>query len=236
MENIAFKNKLLKTIALVSKIPNAIIIGSEVPNLFYLSRNIQIDLFVSQDIDIGIPVHLLENIEPHISALEQFYKRSESEPSVLIPYTDENLEINFFGIDYDLSSLDEAYIYRSDSMSFMVFGNLSLIEPEKIKIGDMELNIAGPVSLIIEKLLSERNYIKIERDLIIAALLLDLIDIKRESPFIISKFNILDKERKLMIIDNLVFLVSLLTKTDYPHRFIQNTKDILLILSNELNI
>lgn len=240
MKNISFKKQLLNTLKLLSKIPHIVVIGSEVPNLFYLSKKIDEQLFVSQDVDIGIPLRYVDEIKPYISLLKKYYIQSTDEPSVLIPKSDNYLEINFLGIDYDLSDLDEVYIYETDDLSFVVFGNMSLLEIQKLSVenginGKIDLLVADPVSLIMEKLLSERNYIKLERDLIVVSLLINIIDFEKNIYRLKKIFNNFDKERKLLILDNITFLDTLLAKSDYPDTFLFNNKKLLRVLKNEFN-
>ncbi|HPG30593.1 MAG TPA: hypothetical protein PKY81_14515 [bacterium] len=232
-----FKKKLLNTLSILKKIPEIIIIGSEVPNILSLSNDIDdSNLFVSQDIDIGIPVKLADNVKFYLTYLEQYYTKSIFEPSVFLPNTEEYLEINFLGIDKRLYNFDEVYIYDNDNLSFMVFGNLSLIESQRIIVDGNELNIAEPISLIFEKLLSERNYIKIERDLYVVALLLKNVSIDYLKNRISEISKKLDKERKLLILDNLILMDSILLKLEKTELIQIKVKEFLRFIKNEFGI
>lgn len=234
---IRFKQKLLNTLDILKNIPEIIIIGSEIPNIIYLSENIdELNLFVSQDIDIGIPVELADKIIERLTNLLEFYFKSNDEPSVLIPKSVEYLEINFLGIDKKLKNLDDVYIFENKNLSFMVFGNLSLIERQEILLAGTKFFIAEPVSLIFEKLLSERNYIKLERDLYVAALLLNNINFTEQRNRIITIFNKFDNERKLLILDNLIFLQSIICKNAKNSINNNKVKELIRVLKYECGI
>jgi len=113
---------------------------------------------------------------------------------------------------------------------------LSLIESQRIIVDGNELNIAEPISLIFEKLLSERNYIKIERDLYVVALLLKNVSIDYLKNRISEISKKLDKERKLLILDNLILMDSILLKLEKTELIQIKVKEFLRFIKNEFGI
>ncbi|MEW5692344.1 MAG: hypothetical protein AB1765_03500 [Candidatus Hydrogenedentota bacterium] len=223
---ISFRTKLLNTLKILKDIlPHTIIIGSEVPNLIRINK--KVDLFVSEDIDVGIPVLKFKIIKSGIKRLLKKYYVSRDEPSILCPKTNELLEINFLGIDKNLDDLDDVYIFRDGLVSFIVFGTLSLIKGKKVSINGMKVILAEPASLLVEKLLTERSHIKGERDIIVAGLLLEVIDIKKEMKHILAMINALNKDKRYLIQDNLSTLILITESRKYDF----NTKKMKRLLA-----
>lgn len=142
-----------------------LIVGSEVPNL--LQPGAASTLVVSQDVDVGVTVACHTAVKRCVEVLSGF-RPSAEEPSVLVPETDDLLEVNFVGMDPALDP-GETYILEDAQLPLMVFGPLSLVKAGRvIEIEGARLPLPRRAGLILEKLVTDRTGEKGDRDLLVA--------------------------------------------------------------------
>jgi hypothetical protein len=168
-----FRTRLLKTLRAVAPVlqePGVLVAGSEVPNL--LEIDARSSLVVSQDIDIAVPVERHAAIKARLHEVRGLV-RSETEPSVWLPKDADLIEVNFIGWDNLGERAGETYVFEDDELPLLVFGHLSLLRPGKtITIEDLSIPLPRPAGLILEKLVTDRNGEKGDRDLLVALALL----------------------------------------------------------------
>jgi hypothetical protein len=141
-----------------------LIVGSEVPNL--LEPGAASTLVVSQDVDIGVPVSCHAAVKRRVGALSGF-QPSVEEPSVLIPRSDDLLEVNFVGMD-PAGDPTETYLLDDPELPLMVFGPLSLVKAGVVlEVEGVRLPLPRPAGLILEKLVTDRTGEKGDRDLLV---------------------------------------------------------------------
>jgi len=166
----AFRDRLLATLRAaepVLDIPGVLVAGSEVPNL--LERDAASSLVVSHDVDIAIPVGVHALVKRSLRSLRGL-SRSTSEPSVWVPTSPELLELNFIGMNPDLSHAGETYVLDDPELPLLVFGNLSFLRPRKPELCVEGLRVPLPrcAGLLLEKLVTDRSSEKGDRDLLVA--------------------------------------------------------------------
>ena len=168
-----FRARLLRTLRAVGPVlgeSGVLVAGSEVPNL--LEPDARSSLVVSQDVDIAIPVSCHAAVKARLHEIRGL-ARSEEEPSVWLPEETDLIEVNFIGLDAHGAHAGETYLYEDDELPLLVFGHLSLLRPGKtLTIDDVSIPLPRPAGLLLEKLLTDRNGEKGDRDLLVALALL----------------------------------------------------------------
>jgi hypothetical protein len=166
----AFRDRLIATLRLaqpVLDVPEVMIGGSQVPNL--LEPEAASTLVVSQDVDIVVPVGRHAEVVQALARVRGLAPAPD-EPSVWVPTGDPvPLEVNFIGLDPDISDTAESYVFEHDRLPLLVFGLLSLLrEGRELVVGDVHARLPRPAGLLVEKLLTERAGLKGQRDLLVA--------------------------------------------------------------------
>jgi hypothetical protein len=165
---VAFRDRLFATLRAVRRVleePGVLIVGSEVPNL--LQPGAASTLVVSQDVDIGVSVACHAAVKRSVAGLSGF-RPSAAEPSVLVPGSDELLEVNFVGMDPTRDPAD-TYVLEDPELPLMVFGPLSLVKAGRVmEMDGARLPLPRPAGLVLEKLVTDRTGEKGDRDLLVA--------------------------------------------------------------------
>jgi hypothetical protein len=165
---VAFRDRLFATLRAARRVleePGVLIVGSEVPNL--LEPGAASTLVVSQDVDIGIAVACHAAVKRRVAGVSGF-RPSPEEPSVLLPETDDLLELNFVGMD-PARDPGDTYVLEDPELPLMVFGPLSLVKAGRVmEIDGAWLPLPRRAGLILEKLVTDRTGEKGDRDLLVA--------------------------------------------------------------------
>jgi len=106
-----FRTKLLLTLRDFQPVlrEDVLVCGSEVPNLLVGQHR---TVIVSQDVDIAVPVEHHAAVRARLREISGFHPMSE-EPSVWLPNSElreERLEVNFVGMDSNLTDASETYV------------------------------------------------------------------------------------------------------------------------------
>jgi len=201
-----FRAKLISTLRAIRpvlEVPGVLVLGSEVPNL--LEPDAACTLVVSQDVDIGVSVQAHEAVKQHLPNIQGF-SASADEPSVWLPHSPENIEINFIGMDPRIQDLSETYVLEDSELPLMVFGALSLVRPgHPVCVGDLSIPLPRLAGLLLEKLVTDRTAVKGERDLLVALGLLALASAD-DLEELTHEYGALSKESRFAIRSNLTIL------------------------------
>lgn len=172
---VEFRARLLSTLRQLQPVlnePGVLVAGSEVPNL--LEQRAASTLVVSEDVDIAVPVTSHASVKRCLASLSGF-RPSPEEPSVWLPDDPALIEVNFIGLDRRLKRADESYVLEDTELPLLVFGQLSLLEPDvPLVLEGVSVPLPRKAGLIVEKLFTERSGEKGDRDLLVVAGLLQL--------------------------------------------------------------
>jgi hypothetical protein len=163
-----FRTRLLSTLRAIAPVlrePGVMVAGSEVPNL--LEPGARSSLVVSQDVDVVVPVGRHSGVKERLHELRDLSPSAE-EPSVWLPARDDLIEVNFIGVDPRGHGAG-TYVLDDPELPLLVFEHLSLLRPgAPVRIDDLSVPVPRPAGLILEKLLTDRNGEKGDRDLLVA--------------------------------------------------------------------
>jgi hypothetical protein len=191
----AFRERLMNTLRATAPVlseDGVMVAGSEVPNIISVDRTI---LVVSQDVDIAVPVSRHARVKHRIREITGF-TRSTEEPTVLVPNSDDYIEVNFIGIGDDRTDDAATYVFEDDEFPLLVFANLSHLRPgPPVDIGGFEVPVPRTSGLLIEKLLTDRSGEKGDRDLLVALALLILSRTADIDEFVDEYLGCADEER-----------------------------------------
>jgi hypothetical protein len=212
-----FRDRLLATLRAVEPVlavPGVLVAGSEVPNL--LEHDAQSSLVVSQDVDIAVPLAAHPEVKRRL-ALLQGLARSPDEPSVWVPDSLELLEVNFIGMNPDISRAGETYVLDDPDLPLLVFGNLSFLRPREPALVVEGLRVPLPrcAGLLLEKLVTDRSGEKGERDLLVVLGLL-LVATASDEEELVQTYAGLSGELKYAVRDNLTILSLMSSHANMP--------------------
>jgi hypothetical protein len=212
----AFRDRLLATIHAARPVlenPGVLVVGSEVPNLF--EPGAAATLVVSQDLDIGVPVNGHAAVKRRLTELVADFVRSDDEPSVWTPRSQDLLEINFVGMDPDQDPAG-AYVLEDDQLPLLVFGALSLVVPGvEMELAGTRVRMPRPAGLLLEKLVTDRTGEKGDRDLLVAVALL-MITGPADLEELDQVFRRLRPELRYVVRSNLTLLSLIEPRTGMP--------------------
>ena len=150
--------------------------GSEVPNL--LEAGAASTLVVSQDVDLLVPVAVHGEVKARLASITRLVP-SRDEPSVWVPRAEQPdlIEVNFIGADPAIVDPIDTYEREDERLPLLVFGPLSLLEPGPPVIVDgLTIPVPRASGLALEKLVTDRTGEKGDRDLLVVAGLLVLMN------------------------------------------------------------
>jgi hypothetical protein len=166
---VSFRERLIATLRALAPLfeePGVMIVGSEVPNL--LEPGAAATLVVSQDVNVAVPIDCHGRVKQRLRDLRGFHQ-SADEPSVWLPDSPEQLEVNFLGLDPSLRDPGDTYVFEDPELPLLVFALLSLLRPgTPVRVGGLSVPVPRVPGLLLEKLATERSGEKGDRDLLVA--------------------------------------------------------------------
>jgi hypothetical protein len=212
-----FRDRLLATLRAaepVLDVSGVLVAGSEVPNL--LEHHAESTLVVSQDVDIAVPIGVHAEVKRRLASLHGL-ARSPDEPSVWVPESTELLEVNFIGMNPDVSRAGETYVLDDPDLPLLVFGNLSFLRPREpvLVIEGLQVPLPRCAGLLLEKLVTDRTSEKGDRDLLVVLGLL-LVATPSDEEELVQTYATLSGELQHAIRANLTVLSLMQPHTNMP--------------------
>jgi hypothetical protein len=168
LPGVTFRDRLLSTLRAIEPVlrePGVLVVGSEVPNL--LEHDAASTLVVSEDVDIAVPIAAHAAVKQQLARIAAFTPAPE-EPSVRLPIDPNLIEINFVGMDPDLSRAGETYVFEDPELPLLVFGNLAFLRVGRtVEVEGATVPLPAVAGLLLEKLVTDRSGEKGDRDLLV---------------------------------------------------------------------
>jgi hypothetical protein len=213
---VSFRDRLLNTLRscrAVLEVPGVLVGGSEVPNL--LEQGAASSLVISEDVDLIVPVARHAEVKERLGTLTGL-RQSREEPSVFLPDSRELIELNFIGSNEDPSYLGEVYVLEDPTLPLLVFGNLGLLRPAApIEVEGLKVPVPKAAGMMLEKLVTDRNGVKGDRDLLVV---LGLLMVAHEADFqeLATEYDGLPDEFQYQVRANLSLLSLLEPRSGMP--------------------
>ena len=215
---VTFRDRLIATLRAVEpilKVPGVLVAGSEVPNL--LEPGAAASLVISQDVDLAVPVAAHDDVKRELPRITRL-SPSPEEPSVWVPRPEASdlIEVNFIGLDPAIVDPIDSYEKGDDRLPLMVFGPLSLLAAgAPVDIDGLLVPVPRPAGLVLEKLVTDRTGEKGDRDLLVVAGLLRLMN-SQDRVEVESGYRSLPPELRHQIRSNLTILSLLSPRPGMP--------------------